>query len=63
MDCYMCEKKYKYEKGCFITNEVHNCTDVHSRRYELELELKVKPVKKEAPKCMLCSKKSLIKKQ
>ena len=40
--------------------KVHNCTDVHSRRYELELKLKssVKPVRREAPKCMLCSKKS-----
>ena len=58
MDCYICDKKYKSWGGLFYhKRKVHNCTDIHSRRYELELELKssVKPVKKEAPKCILCS--------
>ena len=57
----MCEKEYKSWEGLFYhKRKVHNCTDIYSRRYELELELKspVKPVKKEVPKCMLCSKKS-----
>ena len=56
----MCKKKYKSWEGLFYhKRKVHNCVDVHSRRYELELKLKrsVKHVKKEAPKCMICSKK------
>ena len=59
MDCYICDKKYKSWDGLFYhKRKVPNCTDVHSRRYELELQLKssVKPAKKEAPKCILRSK-------
>ena len=57
----MRKKKYKSWNGLFYhKRKVRNCTNVRSRRYELELELKnsVKPEKKEASKCMLCSKKS-----
>ena len=52
-------------KCCFITNERYITTHVHSSRYELELKLKnsVEPVRKEAPKCMLCSKKPYNKEQ
>ena len=60
MDCYMCGKKYTSWPGLFYhKRKVHICTNVYSR-HELELELKnpVKPEKKEARKCMLCSKKS-----
>ena len=61
MDCYKCDKKYKSWEGLvYHKRKVHNCIDVHSRRYELELKLNssVKPVKKEAPKCILCCKNS-----
>ena len=59
MDCYMHKNKYKSWEGLFYHKlKVHNYTDVHSHQYELELKLKssVKPVNKEAPKCMRCSK-------
>ena len=61
MDCYICDKKYKSWDGLFYhKRKVHNCTDVHSSRYELELKIEssIKPVKKEAPKCILGSKHS-----
>ena len=60
VNCYLCGKEYTSWRGLFYhKRKVHNCTNVYSRQYELELELKylVKPERKEAPKCMLCFKK------
>ena len=61
MDCYICGKEYtSWNRLFYHKRKVHNCIDARLGRYELEFKLKssVKPVKKEAPKCMLCSKKS-----
>ena len=33
-------KSFKWDGLFYHKRKVHNCTDVHSRRYELELELK-----------------------
>ena len=46
MDCYMCEKTW--DQLFYDKQKVYNCTNVRSRRYEFELELKVKLERKEA---------------
>ena len=59
MECYICEKENKTWEGSFChKRKVHTCVDVHSRRYELELENATKTEEEKARvkarKCMFC---------
>ena len=59
MECYTCEKEYKTWEGVFYhKRKVHNCVDVCSRRYGLELENATKTAeakaREKARKCMFC---------
>ena len=65
-DCYMCGKEYTSWRGLFYhKRKVHNCTNVYSRQYELELELNnsVKPEKKNHPNACFVLKRVIIKKK